>query len=174
MVFCLQPHIFLHTDGPPCWGDRFAWSVFSSMNPFRKGNKCTFGTCYSTGGPYNYQMKWYNGRSSFTETMAQIHFSRGSLDFVVSENQTALCCGALLLQKHIFMPRPNDIYRLCFVSPPTAVNYSFSTPEVPQSERWKGQVLFTCWVERGPPSCLLWWDFRSWDIIECRKVLNFT
>lgn len=40
-----------------------------------------------------------------------------------------------VVDKHNFMPRPNDIYRLCFVSPQTAVNFSFSTSDVPRSKR---------------------------------------
>lgn len=104
----------------------------------------------------------------------RVLFSCESLDFVVSEYQTALCCGGLLLQKHIFMPRLNDIYRLCLVSPWTAVDYILSSQYVPQSKRWKAGSFLRAGWKRRPLSWLQQRNYRSWKIIECRKVFNFS
>lgn len=63
------------------------------------------------------------------------YFSHAKRSILLSTSiKRALCCGGLLLQKHIFMPRLNDIYRLCLVSPWTAVDYILPTRDVPQKD----------------------------------------
>lgn len=60
--------------------------------------------------------------------MRRRYISHLDRSILLSARIKLLCCGGLRLQKNIFMPRPNDIYRLCFVLPWTAVNFTFLLP----------------------------------------------
>lgn len=120
--------------------------------------KWNSGFCWAILPSCFHTRMWNHSSDKYTNTWS-------TLDFVY---QTVLCCGRLLLQKWIFMPTLNGIYRLhtcaCYYHEQmliTSFLFNF-TWDVPHSLRWRpwSSSQHVGW-KHGPLSCLLQRGFRE-------------